>query len=143
MTRTVIVGGPFTGKSTMSLYLRALEDAPVFCGDPRSKVREAHPGVTYLPEGLPWGGPGGAAHYVAQEWLPRPGPWIIEGHVMARALALYMEEDRPAPCDRIIVLTKQYALHPGFRAVHEDMYNRVMSKWLEIAHCFDGIVEVR
>ena len=105
--RTVIVGGPLRGKSTLARELRDRSggDVPVYCSDPRSTVREPLDGVVYLPEGLPFRGDHGAAAYVAKAWLTLPGPWIIEGHAMARALARYLRlYPDMVPCDRVIAL---------------------------------------
>lgn len=80
--RIVLVGGSGRGKSTLAAELRAA-GVPTFCADPLSKVRQPEPAVTYLPEGLGWGG---ASWYVARHWLPMPEPWCIEGIATARAL---------------------------------------------------------
>lgn len=144
--RTLIIGGPFTGKSTMAPLIAALDDAKIYCSDPRSKARDPQPNVTYLPEGLPWGGDGGAADYVAKAWLPMPGPWVLEGHAMARALARWLRaarKDEMYPCDRIIVLASPYVSAPGYRQVHWNMHRAVMAEWGIISHHFTTIAEVR
>lgn len=117
--RVVIVGGPRVGKSTLALKLVSAlsfepggKRLPIYCGDPLSKVKEPMPGVTYLPEGLPFSGDGGSADWIARNWFQLPGPWVMEGQAMARALRRYMENTdgsmhggyAPFPCDRIIFM---------------------------------------
>jgi hypothetical protein len=99
--RIVIVGGPLHGKSTLAASL----GLPVYCGDPRSTVREPRAGVTYLPEGLPMAGDDGPAQWIVDHWLTRPGPWVVEGWIMARTLRRWVQTRREKPCDRVIVLT--------------------------------------
>lgn len=144
--RIVIVGGPRTGKSTLARELRR-QGLPTLCGDPRSKAKEPEPEVEYLPEGLPYAGDGGAADYIATYWLTRPGPWVCEGHVMARALARWTGALNPAfvkalPCDRIIVLRHQHdhaVTLPGQVAQHKG----VLTSWEKIRHQFERITEYR
>jgi hypothetical protein len=146
--RVVIVGGPRTGKSTLARQLRA-QGLPTLCGDPRSKVKEPEAGVEYLPEGLPYAGDGGAANYIARYWLTRPGPWVCEGHVMARALARWLADnprdcprETPLPCDRIVVFRSQHehaVTLPGQVAQHKG----VMTSWGKIEHLFQAITEYR
>jgi hypothetical protein len=151
--RIVIVGGPRTGKSTLARELRR-QGLPTLCGDPRSKVKEPEADVEYLPEGLPYAGDGGSADYIATYWLTRPGPWVCEGHVMARALARWHRHAcpddtgaelwpyQPPPCDRIIVLRNQHehaVTLPGQVAQHKG----VLTSWAKIAHQFEPITEYR
>lgn len=146
--RIVIVGGPRRGKSTLALELRQGDQAvPIYCGDPMSKVKDPLTGVRYLPEGLPFAGDDGAAQWIADNWFTLPGPWVCEGHVMARALRRWANDDRPDaagimyPCDRIIVLDHE----PWVESTkgQEAMHKGVMSVWAPIAHNFHGIVEYR
>ncbi len=147
--RTIIVGGPRTGKSTLAKSF----GVPVFCGDPRSLVKDPEPGVTYLPEfyDLPekerWSA---GSEYVAKEWFSLPGPWVMEGQIMARALRKWMKS--PAgfyfgapygyPCDRIIVLTQQY-MHAVTKPGQIRMHAQVMDVWREVSWRFESIAEVR
>lgn len=142
MSRIVIVGGPSRGKSTLAHVLRGNHGTPVFCGDPASKVLYRKLYTTYLPEGLPFAGNGGAAAWVCRNWFPMPGPWICEGHVMARALRRWVDENpRKMPCDRIIVLDR--AAHRETSNGQEAMHLGVMKVWREIADHYDRIAEVR
>jgi len=142
--RVIIVGGPRTGKSTLAREYRA-QGIPTFCGDPRSMVKEPEEGVTYLPDDLDFSGENGGAKWIAFRWFPMVGPWVCEGHVMARALRRWADGipfDRAPPADKIIVLRKQHddaVTKPG----QVSMHRAVMTVWDEIAWRFAGIVEER
>jgi hypothetical protein len=139
--RTVILGGPGSGKSTLATELSA-GAVPVFCGDPASKAKVLVDGVNYLPEGIPFAGDDGAAAWIAGNWFTMPGPWILEGHVMARALRRWARDHyNGVPCDRIIVLTGQHRADPlkGQLA----MGKAVATVWAEISWRFATITEER
>lgn len=128
--RIVIVGGPRCGKSQLAKALRA-RGFPTFCGDPHDKVKEPEPGVTYLREGMGMGSD--SSRYIVDNWLPMPGPWVLEGHIMARVLRKWLDDVLSAepgtepnhgwPFDRIVVFdeqhpeaditAKQVAMHKG------------------------------
>lgn len=144
--RIIIIGGPRRGKSTLA----ATFGYPVFCGDPVSKVKEPRERVTYLPEGLDFAGDTGAAAWIAGEWLiaKRNESWVMEGHVMARALRRWLEPyrgqfdfvDHAKPADKIIVLSSaKVETSRGQDAMHLG----VMTVWNEIAHNFIAITEHR
>lgn len=158
--RIVIVGGPRTGKSWLAVVLELelakrarVERVPVRCGDPLSKVKDPLPRVEYLPEDLPFAGDDGAAQWVAGSWFAMPGPWICEGHVMARALRRWLAKEERIWSDsegppmshfpRIIVLENQRDdcdVSPGQRAMHKG----VMRVWASIANEFpEEMVEYR
>lgn len=137
-SRVVIVGGPRRGKSWLAREL----SAPVFCGDPRSKVKDPEEGVHYLPEGIPFAGDDGAAMWVACNWFTMPGPWVLEGHVMARALRRWTRDHYNGyPCDRIIVLDRP-AMCDATRG-QDSMHTGVMKVWSEIDWRFSEITETR
>lgn len=154
--RIVIVGGPRRGKSWLAANLSLetteghgpLGSSQIYCGDPLSKVKDPMPTVHYLPEDLPFSGDNGAAQWIVDNWFPMPGPWVLEGHVMARALRRWVADKNWAlglalhmPCDRIIVLDR-----PGFGVPSKGqnaMHTGVMTVWREIAHYFEPIVEYR
>lgn len=149
--RIVIVGGPRRGKSTMAVELsNAAKGCPIYCGDPLSKVKDPDVSVHYLPEDIPFSGDDGAAQWIAEHWFTMPGPWVCEGHVMARALRRWLAGTAPfrdngfelmRPCERIIVLDR-----PGFGMPsrgQESMHTGVMTVWREIASYFDPITEYR
>lgn len=125
--RTIIIGGPMTGKSTLALMLMS-PSTPIYCGDPASKAREVYDSVTYLPDGLLFSGDGGAADWIAHNWFPKAGPWVCEGQVMARALRRWLEGGPPS-CDRIIVLRHQY---PGATPRQQALHKGVLKVWIEI-----------
>lgn len=141
--RTIIVGGPRCGKSTIARAYRA-QGIPTFCGDPRSLVKEPEDGVTYLPEGLTWRKDHDeGSQYVIDHWFTMPGPWLLEGQNMARALRKWVRQGRIAmPCDRIIVLQHarpECTLLPGQAA----MGKAVQTVWTQVSHQFRNITEYR
>lgn len=142
--RVVIVGGPSRGKSTLAHVLHERHGWPVFCGDPASKVLHQKPYTTYLPEGLDFAGDHGAAAYIAGTWLESPGPWICEGHVMARVLRRWVNDadinPHRWPCDRIIVLDR--AAHRPTSPGQEAMHKGVMKVWREVEDYYAPIARV-
>lgn len=107
MTRIVILGGPKTGKTTLAnAWFEAHDwphDAPDCdgCGVLRHTddlIEQCkHLGRDAWSE----------ASRIASTWLDEPGPWIIEGVAMARALRKWRDQhpgERP-PVDRVIRLT--------------------------------------
>jgi len=148
--RTVIVGGVSRGKSTLAHELHERHGWPVFCADPASKVVYQKPYTTYLPEGLDFAGDNGGAAWVASHWLAAPGPWIVEGHALARALRRWVTSDLAVsphwkgmfmPADRIIVLDRP--AHRPTTVAQEALSKGVMKVWMSIAHHFTEITEVR
>lgn len=145
MNRTVIIGGPGRGKSTLAHTLRmqsarAGGQLPVYCGDPRSTVVYPLSYVTYLPEGLPFAGDDGAAAWIVQNWLSKPGPWVIEGHVMARVLRRWLDVRAPGdpfPFDRVLVLDGP--AHQRLTARQEGMHKGVMKVWKGIEPEFRSV----
>lgn len=135
--RIVIVGGPRSGKSSLAREFRAA-GLPTFCGDPRSKVKEPEHGVTYLPEGLPMSGDDGAAQWIVDHWMTRPGPWVLEGWIMARALRRWRRAW--PPCERIIVMRSPVVEQtPGQLALTK----AVATVWRSIALRFQAITEYK
>lgn len=148
--RVMIVGGPRCGKSWFARELRG-KGYPTFCGDPIDKVKDVEPGVTYLDAGM--GMESASSRYIVDNWLPMPGPWVLEGHIMARVLRKWLDGDqgivdpqmieaRGWPCDRIVVFEQQRAeldLLPGQRALHKG----TMKVWREISDYFEGMYETR
>jgi hypothetical protein len=131
--RTVIVGGPRCGKSTLATTL----EAPIFCTDPRSKCQEPNATSTYLPEGLafnevpPW---------VAAHWFTMPAPWTIEGQATARSLRHWLLHHSPiAPCDRIILLTQPKVPQSKGQRI---MTKGIMTVWHQIARFYQPLVVI-
>lgn len=139
--RIVIVGGPRCGKSTLARELAG--PARIFCGDPLSKVKEPRLLVNYLPEGL--GFDSESSQWIVDHWLPMPGPWVLEGHVMARVLRKWLKtaplgeiDLSRFPCDRVIVFLEQrpeLELLKGQVSLHK----AVMTEWSEIADYYEPI----
>lgn len=99
MTRICITGGPRTGKTTMALKL--LYDLP------DGQVRHTDDLIK-----LGWS----EASQHASLWLDEPGPWIIEGVAVSRALRKWRDRNPglPPPVDEMIYLTDPYEkLSPG------------------------------
>lgn len=134
--RVIIIGGPRRGKSTLARKLRAA-GIPTFCGDPRSKVKEPDDDVTYLPEGIPFAGEEGAAQWIVRNWLTLPGPWVIEGWIMARVLRRWPVTSG-APADKIVVLTRAMATCSSGQ---EAMHKGVMTVWGEARKRFAPITD--
>jgi hypothetical protein len=143
--RTLIIGGPRCGKSTLAREYRR-RGIPTYCGDPRSLCKEPEDGVIYLPEGLEWSE---GSRHVAEEWFSLPGPWVMEGQIMARAVRkwLWLRADRyegavPLPADQIIVLQNprpECDLLPGQLA----MCKAVQTVWAQIGERCRSITEYR
>ena len=102
MTRICITGGPRTGKTTLAASLGA--------GMP----------VTNCDDFIGMGWSESSAHVATL--LERPGPWVIEGVQVARALRKWLAAHVPIvtdsrPCDRLIILrTPHVELTPGQRS---------------------------
>lgn len=92
MRRILITGAPCTGKSTLAASL----GLPHYCTDP-SRMTAMGIGT---PDHLDWSE---ASEYVAREWLTMPGPWVIEGVAVPRALRKWGSDTLPA--DKLVVLT--------------------------------------
>lgn len=119
MTRICITGGPRTGKTTLGLKLAY-------------ELAERGPRVTVIRHtdsvmGLGWS----EASAAASGWLDEPGPWIIEGVAVSRALRKWRDAhpDAHPPVDRVIYLdgpheplsSGQLAMAKGVRTVHDDI----------------------
>lgn len=93
--RTLIVGPPNSGKTTLALKTAAMEtpdSRPVYHTDD----------VMHLD----WS----ESSKAVSEWMDRPGPWIIEGCTVARALRKWinLHPRQPLPVDEIIYLRESH-----------------------------------
>lgn len=126
MTRIAITGGPLTGKTTLASKL-AYDQGGIgmFAGD--KIVRH----TDYL---IPLGWSEASA--AAALWFDEPGPWIIEGVAVPRALRKWRDAhpgQRP-PVDRVIYLSEphqvcmrgQSSMAKGVESVF-----RELEPWLE------------
>lgn len=103
--RTLIVGGPKTGKTSMGMRLASERGCRHLCTDPQDLCPA---GVAGAPLDLSWSE---NSLWVAQHWLELPGSWVIEGVAVPRALRKWqaLHDGAPPPCDELIVLTEPHA----------------------------------
>ena len=97
-SRIAIIGAPRAGKTTFALKLAAELGVQVRHSDDLIGTHD-------------WSA---ASEHIATVWLPEPGPWIVEGVAVVRALRKWLESNPTgSPCDKIIVLeTPRVALSP-------------------------------
>lgn len=89
--RLLITGAPRTGKTTHALALGAHYGAPVYHTDDTKH--------------LPWSD----ASLEVSRWLERPGPWIIEGVAVPRALRKWLRKHpEGAPADELHIRTHAF-----------------------------------
>lgn len=133
MTRICITGGPRTEKTTLAIGI-AMRTHDTGC--PMTPV--PHEGdCTCSPHTLrhtddligklEWSD----ASAEAARWLDEPGPWVIEGVAVSRALRKWHDQhpDQPPPVDRVIYLENphedlskgQAAMAKGVRKVHDEV----------------------
>lgn len=105
MTRIVILGGPKTGKTTLAQHLVRTEPVHHLVWGVNARSTDdliaelAHLGKDAWSE---------ASLLIAARWFKEPGPWIIEGVAVTRALRKWRAaHDRRVlpPVDRVIRLT--------------------------------------
>lgn len=97
MTRIAISGGPRTGKTTMAINL--------FGGLASAADRAGISSHVFHTDdliSLGWS----EASEAASKWFDEPGPWIVEGVAVSRALRKWREANphRRPPIDRMIFL---------------------------------------
>jgi len=107
--RVCIIGGPRTGKTTLASTMANVLHTDDLIGQ------------------FDWSG---VSEHVATDWLARPGPWVIEGVAVVRALRKWLAANADgAPCDRVIVLTEPLVeLKKGQAAMtkgHEKVWQEV------------------
>jgi hypothetical protein len=114
--RTCIFGGPRTGKTTLAARLEgpAVDAAPVRHTDD-------------LIGHLPWSG---VSQVIADQWLTAPGPWIIEGVAVGRALRKWLRANPTGkPCDEVVLL---WAPHAALTQGQASMAKGCAKVWREI-----------
>lgn len=129
MTRICIIGGPRTGKTTLARQLDERCDH-IPCGSLRMTddlIEQCkHLGKEAWSE----------ASRIASTWLDEPGPWIIEGVALARALRKWRaaHPGEPPPVDRVIRLTTPHVeLTPGQAAMakgEDKVWREDVEPWL-------------
>jgi hypothetical protein len=112
MSRILITGGPKTGKTTLSAQLHLLMGAQAAHTD------------DLIPLG--WS----AASEETALWMAQPGPWIIEGVAVPRALRKWLAANPTGkPADKVIFLGKPWQeLSPGQLA----MTKGLVTVWKEV-----------
>lgn len=109
MVRICITGGPKTGKTTLANKLSLAGAAGL--GAERDPVH-------HTDDTIPLGWSNDSAEVA--KWFDEPGPWIIEGVAVSRALRKWRERHpgEPPPVDRVIRLTvPRVALSKGQAAM--------------------------
>jgi len=87
--RTVIIGSPKAGKTTLGLAISAELGVPLLHTDD-------------LIDRFEWSA---ASEHIANVWLAEPGPWILEGVAAVRGLRKWLGGNPSGkPCDLIIEL---------------------------------------
>lgn len=136
MTRICITGGPRTGKTTLASALWI--DLALATGMAQDSGLRLVRHTDDLIEKLKHLGKDAwsAASAEAMTWLDEPGPWIVEGVAVSRALRKWRDQHPGArpPVDRVIMLlhpheslTKgQLAMAKGVQTVHDEI-----GDWLE------------
>ena len=96
--RICITGGPKTGKTTLAA---ALADQ---YGDPTGTTVAHTDDLIHLG----WS----EASLEASHWLDAPGPWIIEGVAVSRAIRKWIsawDQSSPPPLDKLIILVDPFS----------------------------------
>ena len=99
MTRILIAGGPRTGKTTLATAMSTASGALLRHTD-------------HLIGAFDWS----SASALVAMWLDDPGPWIVEGVAVPRALRKWIaaHPDDTKPCDVVYWLTAPWAVQsPG------------------------------
>ncbi len=120
--RTVIVGGPNTGKSTLaeSLSPDALHTDSLI--------------------DLGWS----EASAAAAVWFDAPGPWVVEGVATARALRKWLAaHPEGMPCDRVVFMLEplaelskgQLSMAKGVRTVWDEIDDQIRGRGVVVQFC--------
>lgn len=127
MTRICITGGPRTGKTTLADEV----------GRQQFAARHQEMGSIRHTDSLIGTHDWSSASLEVSRWLDEPGPWIIEGVAVSRALRKWRDAhpgERP-PVDRVIYLSHprerlnagQLTMAKGVASVHDEI-----EPWLRV-----------
>jgi hypothetical protein len=128
VSRIVIVGGPKTGKTTVIAPRLGIALA----------ARHGTVPIRHTDDLIPTHGWSAASAAVAL-WFDAPGPWVIEGVAVPRALRKWLDWHRTGkPCDEVITAwrplialdSKQAAMAKGVRTVWDEIWPQLVSRGL-------------
>lgn len=138
MTRIAITGGPRTGKTTLAGDLE-YSGLPAGLGTLQQPARWNVRHTDDLIH-LGWS----EASQAASLWFDEPGPWIVEGVAVSRALRKWRDQHphMPPPIDRLIYLheplealtTGQSAMAKGVAKVHAEIADWLVSHGIRTEH---------
>lgn len=141
MQRVAIIGGPGCGKSTLAQAHARKLGCLVLCTDTLEQAqktgRASTQNVLYAPSSLngQWSP---LSLWVSQSWLNRPGPWVVEGVALIRALRKWHEahpEELP-PCDVVYWCREPLIeLEPGAHSMlsgHDTIAGSTLDEWPEL-----------
>ena len=137
MTRIAITGGPKTGKTTLADQM--WNGIAVAAGAADPMKRGLGIGIVRHTDDLIGTHEWSDASAEVAHWFDAPGPWIIEGVAVSRALRKWRDQhpgERP-PVDRVIYLVEphvdltkaQTAMAKGVEKVHAEI-----EEWLGFAN---------
>ncbi len=113
--RVLVVGGPRTGKTTLAVHIAAQTNSPVHHTDD-------------LIGSFDWS----SASEVAATWFSQPGPWVIEGVAVVRAVRKWLATNDGKPADRVVLLQQpKVARNGGQRAMakgHDTVWDEVVGE---------------
>ena len=127
MERVLVTGGPRCGKSTLALDLSTH-------GPEGYKVKLM---ATDSVKDLEWS----EASLLVSTWFDMPGPWVIEGVTIPRALRKWLAaHPEGKPCDRLIFLGKalvplergQISMFKGVITVLAEVLGELKDRGVEI-----------
>lgn len=134
MSRICITGGPKTGKTTLTGRLFESHETcrGLHCPRIDGSLRDGHRcGEPCHTDDLIGSHDWSEASQAVSEWFDAPGPWIIEGVVVSRALRKWRDQHpgQAPPVDRVIFLYMPYeplskgqnAMAKGVATVHEEI----------------------
>ena|SRR5437762_14030959 len=118
--RILITGGPSTGKTTLARRLSQQHGIPVFHSDDLIGIHH-------------WSG----ASDEVKRWIEQPGPWIIEGVAVPRALRKWYAEhgEQGTPADSVIWLQEPHIKHTPGQAT---MAKGLQTVWEQVQPLLEG-----